>query len=414
MKRTIRTILLGAAACLTAAAVALPLNLFYAQAAGFVNWKDAGEQDGKNAVEISVRLREEEIFEESATFQVGFLLKQADGTALKEEDCDFQFSQGIKGNPKVVVSDCRYMGEGEMRILVSSRKAPDGSGGILNKESALTLGKLYVESEQDVTVTLIEEQCKAVDERGNLTEINWLGEEKQYTFQAGNDPGTTPSEPGSSEEDPGNNDDPSKPDPENPSTGDNNNGGNLIGGSSGGSGNRVRRSSSGGESIEDYIESSTGPGLAVEAKGDWEAVSGGLWKFRFENGTYARNEWIYVKGLWYRLGNDEIMITGWFQDNGLWYYLKPDSGYMTTDWRFVNDHWYYMGTNGIMRSQGWRQIDGKWYYLNPVVPVPRQTTDPVTGAVIMTTEGQLPQGAMYANTTTPDGYHVDANGVWIP
>ena len=52
MKRTIRTILLGAAACLTAAAVALPMNLFYAQAATFVNWKAAGEQDGKYAIEI--------------------------------------------------------------------------------------------------------------------------------------------------------------------------------------------------------------------------------------------------------------------------------------------------------------------------------------------------------------------------
>lgn len=412
MKRTVRNILFGAAACLMTAAVALPLNLFYAQAGGFVNWKDGGKQDGKNSVEISVRLRDDENFEESATFQIALLLKQANGTFVKEEDCSFQFSQGIKGNPKVVVSDCRYMGEGEIRILISGRKETDGSGGILNKKSSLVLGKLFVESDQDVAVSLIEEQCTAVDERGNTTAINWEDEETQYTIPAGSSSETPPSE-----EEPGNND-PSEGDPDDPSNPDNPDnekpGSGNSGRPSGGSGGSSKKHSSGGNNTEDFIESSTGPGLAVEANGNWEAVSGGLWKFRFANGSYAKNEWIYVKGLWYRIGSDEIMVTGWIQYNGVWYYLKPIIGYMTTGWQFVNQHWYYMGTNGIMRSQGWRQIDGKWYYLNPVVPVPRQVTDPVTGNVITTTEGQLPQGAMYANTTTPDGYYVDAKGVWIP
>ena len=54
----------------------------------------------------------------------------------------------------------------------------------------------------------------------------------------------------------------------------------------------------------------------------------------------------------------------------------------------------WIGTGGarayIINGQvqtGWQQIDGKWYYLNE-------------------------DGWMLKDTNTPDGYHVDANGVW--
>lgn len=42
----------------------------------------------------------------------------------------------------------------------------------------------------------------------------------------------------------------------------------------------------------------------------------------------------------------------------------------------------------------WHEIDGKWYYFNTA-----------------SDKGTL--GAILANTTTPDGYQVDANGAWI-
>ncbi len=112
--------------------------------------------------------------------------------------------------------------------------------------------------------------------------------------------------------------------------------------------------------------------------------------------------------------SDGIMIKGWFETAGLWYYLKPTSGAMATGWYLVDGYWYYMGSNGIMRSNGWRLIDGKWYYLNPTPAVPKEVVDPVTKAVTMSTKGQVPLGGMYANTRTPDGYNVDADGVWIP
>ena len=60
------------------------------------------------------------------------------------------------------------------------------------------------------------------------------------------------------------------------------------------------------------------------------------------------------------------MKTGWVKDKGTCYYLN-DSGAMQT---------------------GWFEVNGKWYYANR-------------------------SGALLTNTTTPDGYRVNANGEWV-
>lgn len=445
MKQKYKTMLFGVAACFTAAALALSLSVFSTQAADcFVSWKAGGKKKGKPSVEIQVQLMEEERFDESATFQIVLDLKNEDKTSPDEEDCEFQFSQEIKGNSKVAVRDWRYMEGGEIWVLVSGRKDADGNGGVLKKDKALTLGSLYVESDQDVTVTIVADQCKAVDERGNLSAISQLGSTDRYVIKAEKPEESQPSSSGSGGETeespdettpgtsggekPGDEEESTKDttsgdkddDPgETSGTGNGGSGENpgestaRPGGSSGG-GSRGSGGSGGGRGQGSYdpIESSTGPGLAVEADGSWEAGPGGAWRFRFTNGAYAKSQWIYVQGLWYRIGEDGIMLTGWFEQNGLWYFLKP-YGAMATGWRLVDNCWYFLGDNGIMRT-GWRQVEGKWYYLNTAHPVPKEAVDPATGLIIMTTQGQLPYGAMYADAVTPDGYKVDANGVWIP
>ena len=79
MKKKFKTLLLGAAACLTAAAVAIPLGLLSIQAAErFADWKDAGKKDDRNGAEISIQLMEEEKFDECATFQLAFRLEKTD------------------------------------------------------------------------------------------------------------------------------------------------------------------------------------------------------------------------------------------------------------------------------------------------------------------------------------------------
>ena len=70
------------------------------------------------------------------------------------------------------------------------------------------------------------------------------------------------------------------------------------------------------------------------------------------------------------------MHSGWLLDGGNWYFLHN-----------VAD-----GTQGYMYT-GWKQIDGKWYYFNPLAGGP--------------------MGSLLVNTVTPDGYTVDANGVWV-
>ena len=61
---------------------------------------------------------------------------------------------------------------------------------------------------------------------------------------------------------------------------------------------------------------------------------------------------------------------------------------MATGWRTLSDGWYYfMQDTGYMLKNNWMETNGIWYYLGS-------------------------NGAMLTNTTTPDGYYVDASGAW--
>lgn len=68
---------------------------------------------------------------------------------------------------------------------------------------------------------------------------------------------------------------------------------------------------------------------------------------------------------------------------------------ISDNWLAENNYWYYLNADGSM-AIGWKLVNEKWYYFNP---------EYVDG---------LPQGAMLTDTTTPGGYHVDKEGVWIP
>ena len=389
MKQRNHTILTRAAAMIIGAAAALSMTFNVLAAVPFASWKDAGSTDGKRTAELTIRLNPDEEFEESATVQLGFKLTTKDGKALAEEHCSFVFDSGLPGT--VTVRDYRYLGEGEIRLTLSGRKNADGSGGILTKNAAVTVGKLSVSgNDQETELVIIEEECKAVDERGSIVPISQFGDTAAYIFPAQQSSGNEPENPEN---------------PENP-------------GSGGGSGGGGRRH--GGSSSASSVNAN-GPGPAVEARGSWQAQADGTWRFLREDGSYAANAWIYVKGLWYRMGADGIMLTGWYEENGNVYYLKA-YGAMTIGWRLIDNSWYYMGTDGIMKT-GWQLIDGLWYYLNPIRPVPQLVfdqatgvvlTDPVTWAPITTTEGQRPYGEMYKSTVTPDGYVVNENGAWVP
>ena len=112
---------------------------------------------------------------------------------------------------------------------------------------------------------------------------------------------------------------------------------------------------------------------------------GGSWYAFKSSGAMISADWLYDNGSWYYLKDSGSMATGWLNDGGTWYYLK-DSGSMATGWLKDSGTWYYLKDSGSMAT-GWVKDSGKWYYL-------------------------ASSGNMLRNTRTPDGYYVDANGVW--
>ncbi len=114
--------------------------------------------------------------------------------------------------------------------------------------------------------------------------------------------------------------------------------------------------------------------------GSWKQDAIGWW-YENADGSYPTSCWMELEyngtKEWYHFDAVGYMQTGWFTDtDGNIYYLNP-----------VSD-----GTQGRMVT-GWQLISDKWYYFNTV------------------SDGT--KGAMFVNRSTPDGYQVDANGVWI-
>ena len=87
-------------------------------------------------------------------------------------------------------------------------------------------------------------------------------------------------------------------------------------------------------------------------------------------------------------GNNGVS-EGWKQaaDNVRWWYQNADGSYPASQWKLVNGKWYYFDAEGYMAT-GWVKVGGFDYCL-------------------------APDGALYVSCTTPDGYNVNADGVWI-
>ena len=152
------------------------------------------------------------------------------------------------------------------------------------------------------------------------------------------------------------------------------------GGSSGGSASSGG-SSGGGSGSFKVSSSSTGQVLGVDRSlsgGQWVQDEKGWW-YKRADGSYPKNSWGYEayngKSYWYYFLDSGYMATGWVDVNGSKYYLFPNS-----------DGW-----KGRMLT-GWQWIDGNCYYLD--------------------SQGQN-EGALYRNTTTPDGFTVDSEGRWV-
>ena len=155
------------------------------------------------------------------------------------------------------------------------------------------------------------------------------------------------------------------------------------------------------------------------------------WRFYLANGTMLYNQWGYIENPyaadgqprsgWFYFDENGLMRYGWYLDarSGDWYYMHSESdgmlGTMITGWHYdTNDgKWYYLDpATGAMKT-GWQQIDGKWYYFNPTPVAETWSYDSAVSVWRFNGNTVRPYGSMYQNEMTPDGYYVDANGVWV-
>ena len=153
----------------------------------------------------------------------------------------------------------------------------------------------------------------------------------------------------------------------------------------------------------------TPDGKYVNANGEktnyipgWYQDAGG-WHYIMKNGYYAGATWIQdTDGKWYYINigtymeTDDITPDGYYVDaNGVWD-GNPSTVKNTTSlgpgvadgWEPIDTGWKFKQEDGTYLTNSWKQDpDGKWYYLNE-------------------------DGWMLKDTTTPDGYYVDENGIW--
>lgn len=74
-------------------------------------------------------------------------------------------------------------------------------------------------------------------------------------------------------------------------------------------------------------------------------------------------------------------------NNGRMWYALPNGTRAIKQWMKINSKWYYFDELGYMCQNSWLKYQEKWYFVGP-------------------------EGDMWVNRRTPDGYYVDKNGVW--
>lgn len=79
----------------------------------------------------------------------------------------------------------------------------------------------------------------------------------------------------------------------------------------------------------------------------------------------------------------------WLRDSVGWWWCNPDKTYPVSAWKKINGLWYYFDSVGYCVQNRWVKTNDIWYYCGP-------------------------DGDMWYNRWTPDGYWVNANGVWVP
>lgn len=120
----------------------------------------------------------------------------------------------------------------------------------------------------------------------------------------------------------------------------------------------------------------------------WQTEADGSKKYLKPDGTYVAGGWLTLDEDHYYMDENGVMLKDTTTPDG--YYVTPEGKRVSykPGWFQDTDGWRYIQKNGYYMANSWFQdTDGKWYYFNLAA-------------------------LMAVNTDTPDGYHVDENGVW--
>lgn len=165
--------------------------------------------------------------------------------------------------------------------------------------------------------------------------------------------------------------------------------------------------------------------------GHWELIDAEnhKWIFVLNDGRRISGTWAYLSYIYegqerlecYHFADDGIMDSGWFRDtDGTWYYLSTlhDGwfGHLVKGWHHDREdgHRYYLDPVSGAMWTGWGQVGGPWYYFNPTTPVwTWNYNEAARRWEYLGNDAYRPYGAVYENEVTPDGYRVDADGVWV-
>lgn len=124
----------------------------------------------------------------------------------------------------------------------------------------------------------------------------------------------------------------------------------------------------------------------IETTG-WVRNDDGTYRYRMQDGTFVTDSWLKLDDHSYYMNKDGIMLADTMAPDGSYVNASGEKTNYIPGWKQNGKGWRYMMKNGQYVATAWLEDNGKWYYFN-------------IGTYMM------------ADADTPDGYHVDASGVW--
>ena len=166
------------------------------------------------------------------------------------------------------------------------------------------------------------------------------------------------------------------------------------------------------------------------------------WFYLQDSGEMA-TKWKFLNDSWYFFNIYGQMETGWASSDGQWYYLSKD-GDMQKGWKWIDKAWYYFAESGEMKT-GWVKDMDNWYYLDSEGKMKTGELQLEKQEYVLANDGRMltgwngnyyyrasgervkdawteidgkwyyfkANGELVKNGKTPDGYTVDAKGVWL-